>query len=333
MMKERTRVRKETFVWGDNCRYNSYASRIKEKFGGRLQKVSVNAGFTCPNRDGTLGTGGCIYCAGPSFVPSYCFGKRNIHQQIDDGIEFHKWRYRRAGSYLAYFQAYSNTYAPVHILRKIYYEALKHPQVAGIVISTRPDCIDQDVLSLLADIHTEYPVFVEIGIESCFDRTLDLINRKHNFRQSVISIQQIAAAGIPVTGHLIFGLPGESYENMIHEAEIISVLPLTAVKFHQLQVLKNTAISKLYMKQPELFHSFDLESYIMFIIDFLERLNPVIAVDRLAGEVPPRFGVMNSWGNFRTDILYKKTESVMEIRKTCQGNKFKKPIKIPSSNN
>lgn len=325
--------RKEYFIWGDTCRYNSYTARIKEKFGGRIQKVSVNGGFTCPNRDGTLGTGGCIYCAGKSFIPSYCFGKKDILTQIDEGIEFHKWRYRRAGKYMAYFQAFSNTYAPVPMLKEIYSEALSHPLISGLVISTRPDCLEREVLSLLSEINHKNPVIIELGIESCYDKTLDLINRKHDFSQSVAAINQIAEAGIPVTGHLIFGLPGESYEEMIREASIISSLPLTAVKFHQLQVLKNTAISRLFIQQPEIFHSFTLESYIEFIIDFLERLNPGIAVERLAAEVPPRYGVLNSWGNFRTEILYKKTESVMEIRKTCQGNKLKKPIKIPSPNN
>ena len=321
------------FPWGDTCRYNSLARRIKELYGGRIQKVSVNGGFTCPNRDGTLGYGGCIYCAGASFVPSYCFVKKDIRAQIDEGIEFHKWRYRRAGKYMAYFQAFSNTYAPVMKLEKIYSDALSHPLISGLVISTRPDCVDQEVLDMISGIHQNFPVFIELGIESCYDKTLDLINRKHNFEQSVSAIQRIAGVGIPVTGHLIFGLPGESYNEMIREASIISSLPLTAVKFHQLQVLKNTDVSRLFITHPELFHTFTLESYIDFIVDFLERLDPGIAVERLAAEVPPRYEVLNSLGNFRTDILYKKTESVMEIRKTCQGNKLKKPIKIPSTNN
>ncbi len=320
------------YPWGDTCRFNSWSNRIREKFGGRIQKVSVYAGFTCPNRDGSLDSDGCIYCSGTSFVPSYCFRNKAIPIQIDNGIEFHRWRYRRAARYMAYFQPFSNTYAPVPELKKIYREALDHPMISALAVSTRPDCIDNNVLDLLEEIAGSYPVFLELGLESCYDSTLSFINRRHDFRQSFNAIHAIAKRNIPVTGHFIFGLPGESLEDMLNEASIISDLPLSAIKFHQLQVLKNTRIASIYLSSPNLFHRFSLESYIDFVIDFLERLNPSIAVERLAAETPPRFGVINDWGKIRTDVLYKKTESVMERKKTCQGNKFKKSIEIPTSN-
>lgn len=321
------------YSWGDTCRFNSYTNRIKERYGGRFQKVSVHGGFTCPNRDGTLSTGGCIYCAGKSFVPSYCFRNKEISIQITDGIEFHKWRYRHATKYIAYFQAFSNTYAPVPELRKIYFEALSHPLISGIAISTRPDCINAGILDLLEEIRESWPVFLELGLESCYDQTLSVINRQHTFSQSVEAIHRITARNIPVTGHLIFGLPGESRDDMLKEASIISELPLTALKFHQLQILKKSAIYRLFTESPHEFHIFTLDEYIDFIIGFLELLNPEIAIERLAAETPLRFEVINNWGNIRVDILYKKTESVMEIKETRQGNKFKKSIKIPASNN
>lgn len=312
----------KTYPWGDTFRYNSFARRIREKFGGRIQKLSLDAGFTCPNLDGTLDTGGCTYCSSKSYVPSYCKSRKNIKEQINEGIEFHRWRYRRAGKYFAYFQAYSNTYGPVRVLEVKYREALSHPAIIGITISTRPDCLSPEVLDLLESINEKSPVFLEVGVESCYDQTLSLMHRHHNFQQTEKAIKDIASRSIPVTGHIIFGLPGEIPEQMLAEAEILSGLPLNALKLHQLQILNKAAIFRQYSESRELFYFFSIDRYVEFIVEFLERLNPSISIERFASETPPRFNVVNSWGNIRMDALNKKIESVMEVRDTCQGKKI-----------
>jgi uncharacterized protein len=197
----------DTYPWGDMRRFNSYSAHIKKHFGGRVQKVSIDAGFTCPNRDGTKGSGGCTYCNNDAFNPSYCTPRKSISAQIAEGIEFHQTRYRRATGYLAYFQAYSNTYAPVSELEAMYNEALNHPGVLGLVVGTRPDCIDESILALLKEISKKHYVIIEYGVESCSDETLKLINRGHTFQEAVTAIEMTAAAGIQTGAHFIFGLP------------------------------------------------------------------------------------------------------------------------------
>jgi radical SAM protein (TIGR01212 family) len=314
------------FPWGDDRRYNSYNYRIREKFGRRIQKLSIDAGFTCPNRDGSLGIGGCSYCSGNNFVPSYCDPRKDIHQQIDEGIEFHKHRYRRATVYLAYLQAFSNSYAPVKELKKLYLHALSHPLIYGLSISTRPDCLNEEILNLLEEISLLYPVSLELGVESCYDKTLSLVNRGHDFHQSENAIFNASERKIPVSIHLLYGLPGESLQEMIDETDIISQLPITSVKFHQLQILKDTRIYNFYKENRDLFFPFTIDSYSEFIADVLERLNPSISVERFAAETPPRFEVVNGWNNIRAEEVGKKIESVMELRDTWQGIKFKKSI-------
>ena len=195
------------FSWGDNRPYNSFASRIREKYGTRLQKVSVNAGFTCPNRDGNIAYGGCTYCNNDSFTPSYCTDNYDITGQINKGIAFLKRRYRKTTQFLAYFQPYSNTYAPIDIVKEKYEIALKHPEISGLVISTRPDCVDEIILDYLLELSVNHYVFLEVGIESCYDKTLLSVNRGHLFSHTKKAIQASAARGIHTTGHLIFGLP------------------------------------------------------------------------------------------------------------------------------
>ncbi|MCX6286567.1 MAG: TIGR01212 family radical SAM protein [Bacteroidetes bacterium] len=315
------------FPWGPH-RYNSYTWKMKTLFGERLQKLAIDAGFTCPNRDGTAGTGGCTYCVNEAFNPSYCVKTYSITEQIRLGIEFHAVRYRRAGKFLAYFQPYSNTYAPLDVLKERYQEALSYPGVAGLVIGTRPDCIDDDILQYLASLQKDYFIQVEYGIESVYEKTLERINRRHTFVQGIEAIMKTKALGISTGAHFIFGLPGETPGMMRQYASVISGLPLDSVKFHQLQVIKGTVMEKEFSEKPGDFHVFSLQSYIDFIIDFLEELNPEISIERFAGEVPPRYIEDRNWGLLRYDEVLRRIEKELEKRKTWQGKQIAKQRNI-----
>ena len=304
-------------------RFNSYNAYFTRIFGGRVQKISIDAGFSCPNRDGKISTGGCSFCRNDAFNPSYCRPEKSIRQQIEEGIEFHQRRYRRAKNYLAYFQPYSNTYKNVNELENIYKQALEVEGVIGIVVGTRPDCIDEGKLALLREINKTHYVMIEYGVESVFDETLKRINRGHDFETARKAICLTHEYGLPCGGHFIFGLPGESRDMMIHAADIISELPLTTVKFHQLQIFKDTLMAEEYLSNPEAFHLFTLEDYIDFVIDFTERLNPDLVIERFAGEVPPRYLISEPWMNLRYDEVLNLIEKRMEERDTFQGKKFK----------
>ncbi len=312
------------YPWGDDRPYNSFASRIRDKYGSRLQKVSVNAGFTCPNRNGKIAFGGCTYCNNSSFTPSYCTDQESIISQIDKGIEFLKWRYKKFGHFLAYFQSFSNTFAPLDTIKERYQKVLNHPEISGLVISTRPDCINDEILDYLKHLSDSYFIFIEYGIESCYDKTLRTVNRGHSYDQTQKAIRITADRGLHITGHLIFGLPGETREMMLEEAEIVSALPINALKFHQLQIIRDTKMASHYQKNPDLFNLFSLEEYIDFVIRFIENLDPKIALERLASESPPRYRISEGFVNKRVDWVQKKIESVMKERNTWQGKKFKK---------
>ena len=278
------------YPWGDRRRFNSYAAHFKRTFGHRMQKVTVNAGFTCPNRDGSISTGGCTFCNNAAFTPSYCDPRKSITEQINEGVEFHRRRYRTAEQYLAYFQSFSNTYAPLERLKGLYKEALQHPQVVGIVIGTRPDCVDQEKLDYLADLASgrvlkdwfrdfaggrrEPVVIVEYGVESCYDSTLERINRGHDFDTARRAIEETAARGLDVGAHFILGLPGETREMMLDACALINSLPIRSAKFHQLQIVKGTRMEQEYASVPDEFLRFSLEEYIDFFTDMLERLRP-----------------------------------------------------------
>jgi len=307
------------FPWGDRRRFNSYSAHIKKIFGGRVQKVSIDAGFTCPNRDGTKGTGGCTYCNNDAFNPSYCSPTKSITAQINEGVEFHRIRYRRANNYLAYFQAYSNTYSNVDQLRKMYSEALAYPGVVGLVVGTRPDCMSDEILEMIRELSENYYVIVEYGVESCNDNTLKRINRGHTYDDSVTAITKTSAAGIQTGAHFIFGLPGESRSEMLDSAQLISKLPLTSVKFHQLQIISGTAMEIEYLNNRDGFVMFTFEDYMEFFIDFLERFNPEIIVERFTGEAPPRLVIAPRWGKKRTDEIMNLFEKRLEERNTWQG--------------
>lgn len=307
-----------------NKRYNSYNEYFKRTFGQRVQKVSIDAGFTCPNRDGTVGTGGCTYCNNDAFNPSYCQPHKPVAQQIAEGIGFHKIRYRRALKYLAYFQTYSNTYAPLDRLKELYNQALVHPDVIGLVIGTRPDCIDDEKLDLLSELSKDHYIIVEYGIESTNNETLKKINRGHSFEQAAEAIIKTAGKGIKTGAHLIFGLPGETRTEMLARAETISALPLTTIKFHQLQIVKDTVMARQYLESPLQFKLFALEDYVDFIVKFIERLNPDIVIERFTGEVPPRFLVNLPWGQLRADQVAVLIEQELERQDSWQGKYFQR---------
>ncbi len=311
-----------SYPWGDNRRFNSYSNYFTKQFGGRVQKISIDAGFSCPNRDGKISTGGCTFCSNAAFNPSYCRPEKSIRQQIEEGIEFHQKRYRRANQYLAYFQPFSNTYKPLAELKRIYSEALEVPSILGIVIGTRPDLIDEAILQHLNEIQKTHYVMLEYGVESVYDETLKRVNRGHDFATAERAIRMTAEYGIPCGAHFIFGLPGETKEMMLDAAEIISKLPLTTVKFHQLQIFKGTKMADEYIQHPEHFHLFDLEEYIDFVIDFAERLNPDIVIERFAGEVPPRYLVSEPWMKLRYDAVLSRIEKRMEERGSWQGRLY-----------
>jgi hypothetical protein len=310
---------KRVYSWGHERRFNAYSNYFRSIYGARVQKVSIDAGFTCPNRDGSRGTGGCTYCNNSAFNPSYCLPEKPVSQQIAEGIDFHKWRYSEAVSYLAYFQAFSNTYAPVETLRRLYEEALNFPGVIGLIIGTRPDCIDDEKLDLIKEISERSYVAVEYGIESCYNKTLKRINRGHSFEEAVNSVEKTASLGINTGAHFIFGLPGETREEMLDQAEIISGLPLKTVKFHQLQIIKGTTMELEFHNNPSDFQLFGWDEYLEFFIKFLERLNPAIVVERFTGEAPPRFLTGEGWGKKRTDQIVGLIEKRMEELDTWQG--------------
>ncbi len=312
-----------TYPWGDKRRFNSYSGYFRRLMGGRVQKVTVNAGFTCPNRDGTIATGGCTFCNNEAFTPSYCQPAKSVTQQIDEGIGFHHNRYRHAERFLAYFQSFSNTHAPLDRLRAVYDEALAHPLVAGIVVGTRPDCVDDEKLDYFAALRERGAyVTIEYGIESCYDASLRQINRGHDFACARRAVEATAARGIPVGAHFILGLPGETDQMLIDQTALINALPLTSVKFHQLQIFRGTAMADHWAQHPEAYYFRTLDEYIVLFIEILRRLRPDIVVERFAGEAPPQFHIRGNWGLIRNEQLLLLLERQLERQDAWQGQLF-----------
>ena len=302
--------------------YFSYKDYLIKLFGARVQKLTIDAGFTCPNRDGNKGFRGCTYCNNDAFNPSYCTPKKSVQQQIEEGIDFHKNRYRRADNYLAYFQAYSNSYGSLAKLKQIYHPAIGHPLIKGIVIGTRPDCLEDEKLDFFAELAQRIFVSIEIGIESIHDKTLHKICRGHDFQCAIDTLQRIRSKSLHAGAHFIFGLPDETPEMWLEDVKIINNLPLNSIKFHQLQIIKGTQMENEYMANAKSFYLFNMDSYINFIVDFTERLNPAFAIERFAGEVPPRFLSLNNWGTIRYDVILQKIIKEFQRRETWQGRKI-----------
>ena len=310
------------YPWGDERRFNSYKRFLQERFGTRVQKLTLDAGFTCPNRDGSVGVGGCSYCLNDAFNPSYCTPRKSVQQQLEEGMEFHRNRYRRADGYLAYFQAFSNTYAPLEQLKEIYRPAIENPQVKGIVVGTRPDCIDEAKLDFFAELQQKIFVSVEYGVEACNDTTLRRINRGHDFATAQRTIEQTAQRGIHCAAHFIYGLPGETPDQWLNEVDTINKLPINGIKFHQLQIINGTSMQREFIEKPSDFHTFTQDTYVDFIVSLTERLNPKFVIEHFAGEVPPRYLFVNHWGLTRYDIVLQKIENRMAELDTWQGKKL-----------
>lgn len=303
-------------------RYNDYSSYLKGVFPDfKVQKISINAGFTCPNRDGSISHGGCTFCNNQTFNPEYCQPDKSIRQQLDEGVEFFK-KYE-GQKYLAYFQAYSNTYAPNAILKQRYEEALSHPDVVGIVIGTRPDCVNEELLDYLGHLAQERYVMVEYGVESTIDRTLQAINRGHLFEASQKAIRQTADRKIHTCAHLILGLPGESREEILSHAERISELPLTSIKLHQLQLIRGTKMATEYAERPAWFKFYTADEYINLAIDFIERVNPTFVIERFVSQSPSEFRILPNWG-LKNYEFTAKLEKRLRERDSRQGLKWKK---------
>lgn len=285
-----------------------------------MQKVSIDAGFTCPNRDGLKGKGGCTYCNNKTFKPTYCNLDNSVTSQIQEGIDFFAKKYQ-AMKFLAYFQAYTNTYAALEDLKRLYLEALEHPKIVGLVISTRPDSIREELLDFLAELSKSKYVMVEFGLESHLDKSLDLINRGHTFVDSVWALEQTAKRGINNCAHMILGLPGETREDWLEQARVISKLPVKNLKLHQLQIHKGTVLEKQFGENPGQFHIFSAEEYIELVVDYLELLNPEIIVERFISQAPPEMLVAPKWGLKNFEFVA-KVEKRLKERETWQGRLF-----------
>ena len=300
--------------------YYDFGDYLKKRFPFKVQKISVNARFTCPNRDGTTGIGGCTYCNNQTFNPGYCHATSGISEQLREGIRFFAHKYPDM-KYLAYFQAYTNTYASLDTLIQKYREALDFTEVVGLVIGTRPDCISEELLNYLAGLAQTVFIQVEYGVESTSDSTLRRVNRGHTFQQAVDAICRTRERGIPVGAHLILGLPSESREQILSHADRISTLPIDTLKLHQLQIIRHTAMEKEYNIHPEQFNLYTPHEYAGLVVDFLERLNPQIAVDRFISQSPKELLIAPDWGlkNFEFTALVHKQ---FALRCTKQGKLY-----------
>ena len=294
--------------------YNSYSQWIRKQFPYRVQKISIDAGFTCPNRDGKVGRGGCIFCDNNTFNPAYCDRKKTITQQLEEGKQFFSRKYPDM-KYLAYFQAYSNTYDTLDVLKRKYEEALAVEDVVGLVIGTRPDCMPDDVFDYLEVLNKQTFLIVEYGIESANDETLQRINRGHSFETARQSVERTTGRGILTGAHVILGLPGEDATESIRQAALISSLKLNLLKIHQLQIIRGTYLAEIYEKKP--FHLYSVDEYIKLIASYLQYLRKEIIVERFVSQSPPEMVIAPHWGmkNYEfTNLLvnYMKKEGVWQ---------------------
>jgi radical SAM protein (TIGR01212 family) len=308
------------FPWGDERRFNAYSRYCKAHFGGRVQRLPVDAGFSCPNRL-DRSHGGCTYCANNAFSPSYLDKEDGVAAQLERGKAFFHKRYPHNQGYLAYFQAYTNTYASLPLLKEKFESALQVPEIRGLVISTRPDCLPDEVLDYLSELSLRTELSVELGVESFRNETLGHIHRGHTVEQTFEAIGKLSERKIPVCIHLIFGLPFETPSQWMEDVQIVNRLPVQFLKFHQLQIFKNTAMAVEYVEYPERFHTFAAEDYVRFICDYLERMSPEIIVERFSAEVPPRYLAVSNWHLLRHDAIVRAIEAELARRDAWQGGK------------
>jgi uncharacterized protein len=299
--------------------YNSYNTYLRERFSCRVHKVSVDVGFTCPNRDGSVATGGCLYCNNNSFVPRYARSNVPLGKQINAGMEYIKRRFK-AEKFIIYFQAYTNTYDKIERLERLYSEALGHDDVVGLAIGTRSDCVDEEKIKLFEKLSKDWFITLEYGIESIYDKTLELMNRGHNY-QSVLSALQITKGrGIHIGAHIIVGFPGETSDEMLGMADEISRLDIDFLKIHNLNIVRNTPLARMFAKEP--FNLFTYEEYLHFISRFIERLSPKIVLERFFTDTPKHLLVAPIWNKTHGECL-SGIEAELKRRDTYQGKLFK----------
>ncbi len=300
--------------------YRDFSEYLSARFPYKVQKISINAGFTCPNRDGSKGLGGCTYCNNQSFSPGYGKPTRTITEQMADGINFFSHKYPEM-KYLAYFQSYTNTYDSMASLTDKYEEALAHPGVVGLIVGTRPDCMPDELLDYFEALSKKTFVLVEYGVESTLNKTLERVNRQHTYEESAEMIRKTAERDIPVGAHMILGLPGETEEEILQHADRLSELPLTTLKLHQLQIIRYTAMAREYKLLPESFNLFSLEEYVDLCIRFTERLHPDIHIERFTSQSPAKLLIAPDWGlknyEVREKILKRFREKETQQGKHC----------------
>lgn len=300
----------------NDLRYRSFSSELRRIFGCRVQRVSLDVGFSCPNRDGTVGSGGCIYCGDHGAGAIDIIREASLAEQLQAGKEYIGKRYE-ASRFLAYFQAFSNTYAPALELKHLYEQVLSDPDVVGMIIGTRPDCLQPEVVSLLADCHRRTLLWVELGLQSSHDRTLQLINRGHDLASFISGVSALKSYGIRVCAHVILGLPGESREDMLATADLLNRLAIDGVKVHHLYVLPGTQLAEMYQRNE--IELLDRDSYIGLAADFLERLHPLAVIHRLVGDGGPAV-IAPRWGIDKSHLLAAITTELAR-RGTRQGSR------------
>jgi len=301
-------------------RYHTFNEHLRDKFGEKIFKVSLDAGFTCPNRDGTLGTGGCVYCSARGSGDFAGDQRLSLHDQFIEVTERMKRKWPSA-KYIAYFQAYTNTYASVERLREVYEEALAEEKVIGLSISTRPDCLPGDVLDYLEELNQRTYLWVELGLQSSHDRTMEWIRRGHDYTQFLKGLAQLRARGIQVCAHIILGLPGETKAEMMETAQAVASLPLQGIKIHLLHVLKGTPLATIYQHEP--FKLMTKEDYVLLVVDILEILPPEIVIHRLTGDGPPEDLIGPLWSRKKWEVL-NAIDAELNRRDTWQGKRTKK---------
>ncbi|MBR4855953.1 MAG: TIGR01212 family radical SAM protein [Bacteroidaceae bacterium] len=274
-------------------KYVEFGPWLQSELGCKVQKISVNAGMTCPNRDGTLGTGGCTFCNNQTFNPAYCRTEKSVTQQLEEGKQFFARKYPTM-KYLAYFQAYTNTYAELDRLKALYEEALRVEDVVGLVIGTRPDCMPDELLDYLEELNRRTFLIVEYGVESANEDTLVRINRGHTYAQSVETICRTAQRGIRVGAHVILGFPWEPFDELMRQAEEIGRLPLTTLKLHQLQIIRGTQLAREYAEHPWAVPT--AEEYIDLVLHYISRLPYGLVMERFVSQSPPEMVIAPQWG-------------------------------------
>ena len=305
-----------------DIRYNDLSAYLSTVFPFKVQKISLNAGFTCPNRDGTVGYGGCTYCNNQTFNPAYCRTEKSVTEQLEEGKQFFARKYPDM-KFLAYFQAYTNTYAELEELKRKYEEALQVPDVVGLVIGTRPDCMPDSLLDYLEELNKRTFLIVEYGIESTDNTILKRINRGHTFEVAEEAVRKTAARGIRVGAHIILGLPGEDRSALVKQAGLLSSLPLTTLKLHQLQLIKGTRMAAEYEIQPADFHLYTADEYIDLVIDYVEHLRPDMVLERFVSQSPKELLIAPDWG-LKNHEFTDKVKKRMRERDAWQGKKYKK---------